>query len=148
MEYALKQLVEIALRALSPGINDPFTAMTCIDWLCVAVGRVASRKFPPPLRYDDEGKLRLALVPLTFAEVVDAAFGQLRHAAADHLQVVLKLLDAVMAIAPNIRTEVQRAVLVNNATLVMQSGSGKVRVEDDRRIIEEKYSRAMVVLGK
>jgi uncharacterized membrane protein len=147
MEYALKQLVEIALRALSPGINDPFTAMTCIDWLCAAVGRVSLRKFPSSLRYDDDGKLRLVLVPLSFAEIVDAAFGQLRHAAAHHVQVILKLLDAVIAIAPNIRTEKQRAVLVNNATLVMRSGSGQVRVEDERRVIEERYRRALEVLG-
>ncbi|MRR55827.1 MAG: DUF2254 domain-containing protein [Deltaproteobacteria bacterium] len=87
-------MVEIALRALSPGINDPFKAITCIDWLSAAVGRISERKFPQTLRYDDDGKLRLVLVPVSSAGIVIAAFGQLRLAAMHHPQVTFRLLDA------------------------------------------------------
>ena len=79
---------------MSPGINDPFKAITCIDWLSAAVGRISERKFPQTLRYDDDGKLRLVLVPVSSAGIVIAAFGQLRLAAMHHLQVTFRLLDA------------------------------------------------------
>ncbi len=46
VEYALNQMVEIAVRALSPGINDPFTAMTCVDWLGASLSRIAAHELP------------------------------------------------------------------------------------------------------
>nr|MBA3387048.1 DUF2254 domain-containing protein [Chthoniobacterales bacterium] len=52
LEYSIGQLVEVAVRALSPGINDPFTAMTCIDWLGDALIRLAGREIPSAWRYD------------------------------------------------------------------------------------------------
>lgn len=139
VEYAVKQLVEVALRALSPGINDPFTAMTCIDWLGVAIGRAARRKFPSPLRYDEKGGLRLAMVSITFTKLADSAFGQIRHAASLHLSVLLRLLDAIAAVAPHIRTEEHRAVLVHHAGLVERTGRETTQVKDDREAIGTRY---------
>ncbi|MHB8121297.1 MAG: DUF2254 domain-containing protein [Desulfuromonadaceae bacterium] len=146
IEYSIHQLVEVALRALSPGINDPFTAMTCINWLSAALGQIAQRKFPSALRYDDKGNLRLVSVPVSFAEIVEAAFGQIRHAAANHVQVVLCLLDAIVAIAPHLRVAERRKVLEHHAELVMQSGREMAHIKDDRRAIEERYERTLQVL--
>lgn len=148
MEYSIHQLVEVALRALSPGINDPFTAMTCINWLSAALGRIAQRKLPSALHYDDKGNLRLLSVPVTFAEIVEAAFGQIRNAAANHVQVILCLLDAIVAIAPHIRVAERRKVLEHHAELVMQSGREMAHIKDDRRAIEERYERTLQVLRK
>ncbi len=148
MEYSIHQLVEVALRALSPGINDPFTAMTCINWLSAALGRIAQRKFPSAFSYDDKGNLRLVSVPVSFAEIVEAAFGQIRNAAASHVQVILCLLDAIVAIAPHIRVAERRKVLEHHAELIMQSGREMAHVKDDRRAIEERYERTLQVLRK
>lgn len=148
MEYSIHQLVEVALRALSPGINDPFTAMTCINWLSAALGRIAQRKFPSAFSYDDKGNLRLVSVPVSFAEIVEAAFGQIRNAAASHVQVILCLLDAIVAIAPHLRVAERRKVLEHHAELVMQSVREMVHVKDDRRAIEERYEWTLQVLRK
>ena len=148
MEYSIHQLVEVALRALSPGINDPFTAMTCINWLSAALGRIAQRKFHSAFSYDDKGNLRLVSVPVSFAEIVEAAFGQIRNAAANHVQVILCLLDALVAIAPHLRVAERRKVLEHHAELVMQSGREMAHVKDDRRAIEERYERTLQVLRK
>ena len=51
--YAINQLVELAVRAMSPGINDPFTCATCVDRLAAALARVAARPWPDPRRWDD-----------------------------------------------------------------------------------------------
>jgi uncharacterized membrane protein len=57
--FAIDQLVEIAIRALSPAVNDPFTALTCIDWLTDALCRVSERELPGGVRRDETGRIRL-----------------------------------------------------------------------------------------
>jgi len=57
IEYSIDQLVEVAVRALSPGINDPFTAISCIEWIGAALIRVAGREIPSRWRCDGDGKL-------------------------------------------------------------------------------------------
>lgn len=148
MGFAINQLVEVALRALSPGINDPFTAMTCIDWLSAALVRLAQRKFPVPLHYDEAGKLRLVTIPVTFAEIVATAFGQIRHAAGIHVQVTLRLLDAISVIAPHVRTEARREILEHHAVLVERSSRQAALVKDDRLAVEERYKQTLRLLGK
>jgi uncharacterized membrane protein len=148
MGFAVKQLVEVALRALSPGINDPFTAMTCIDWLSAALSRVARRKFPSPLRYDKDSNLRLITVPVTFAEIVEAAFGQIRHAAGMHTPVTLRLLNAIAVVAPHVRTEAERDILERHATLIDRSGQEAGQVKDDRQAVEKRYQETLRLLGR
>ena len=77
LRFLVDELVEIAARALSPGVNDPFTAVTCLDWLSAAFSDLAGRQLPSPLRLDDEGALRVIAHPMTFASLVDRGFGAL-----------------------------------------------------------------------
>ena len=63
----MQQLVEIAAHALSPGINEPFTALTCIDWLGTSLREVAGREMPSALRCDKSGQLRVIARPLHFS---------------------------------------------------------------------------------
>jgi uncharacterized membrane protein len=80
----IQQLVQIAARALSPGINDPFTAMSCVDWLGAAMAEIAQRPPEENVRRDTEGKARVYFLALTFTDYLDSAFGQLRpYVAAD-----------------------------------------------------------------
>lgn len=74
VEFSFLQLVEIAVRALSPGINDPFTAVACVDRLGSALCRLARRDMPSPFRFDLDGRLRLVAPGSTFAGIVDMAF--------------------------------------------------------------------------
>ena len=59
IEFGVNQLVEIAVRALSPGLNDPFTAITCVDHLGTALCRLATRDTPSPYRHDAQQQLRM-----------------------------------------------------------------------------------------
>ena len=76
VEFAVEQLVEVALRALSPGINDPFTAIACIDRLGTAMAHLGLRTIPSPVRLDDDGRPRIVAEASTYAGIVDAAFHQ------------------------------------------------------------------------
>ncbi|MBN2215538.1 MAG: DUF2254 domain-containing protein [Bacteroidales bacterium] len=73
-EFAMHQMVEIAARALSPGINDPYTAMTCIDKLTATMCYLTHVNFPSAFRYDEQQVLRVVVIkPLTFSGMMDAA---------------------------------------------------------------------------
>lgn len=59
VRYGARQLAEIASRALSPGINDPYTAMGCLDWMSAALARVLDREPPLAFLKDADGTVRL-----------------------------------------------------------------------------------------
>jgi uncharacterized membrane protein len=99
VEFAVEQLVEVGVRALSPGVNDPFTAVTCIDVLGDALRRVATRPPPPSVRRDDEHVPRVVEHPITFPALLDAAFNQLRQYGMGSVAVTIRLLETLAAIA-------------------------------------------------
>jgi uncharacterized membrane protein len=106
VEFGVDQLVEVAVRALSPGVNDPFTAMTCIDRLGEVLGRLAERLMPSHDRYDEHGALRVLAYPITFADIADAAFNQIRQYGRSSTAVAVRLLETLAVIAAHtLRTE-------------------------------------------
>ncbi len=93
LEYSIRQLVEIALRALSPGVNDPHTALSVIDRLAASFAAIMRRGEPEPLRRDGDGTIRL-LQPVTdFAGLLDAAFNEIRQAGAAQPAILIRLAD-------------------------------------------------------
>lgn len=79
-EYAVHQLAQTAVHALSPGINDPYTALTCIDWLEAALQLLAKRRIPAETRFDEQGHLRVIAPGTGFEPMANAAFNKIRHA--------------------------------------------------------------------
>jgi uncharacterized membrane protein len=82
--FGVQQLADIALRALSPGINDPTTAEVVVDHLAALVIQLANRGEPEAVREDDDGNVRLILRAPSFAALVATAFEQIRHYGADN----------------------------------------------------------------
>ncbi len=97
--FLLDELVEIASRAMSPGTNDPFTAITCLDWLGAVVGELASRELPDPLRTDEQGALRVITHPIRFGGFLERSFGTLRQYVAGDGLVCLHFLRALAEVA-------------------------------------------------
>lgn len=95
LEYALNQLVEVALRALSPGVNDPFTAIVCIDRLGSALADMAARERTRDRRRDGSGVLRLVTKPVHFPGALAAAFDMVRQNAGDQPGVVIRLMETL-----------------------------------------------------
>lgn len=84
LRFVMNQLVEVAARALSPGVNDPFTAMTCMDWLQAGLERLAVREMPDANRFDHDHELRIVAEPESFSSLTSLIFDQLLpYAAAD-----------------------------------------------------------------
>ncbi len=143
LEYSVDQLVEVAVRALSPGINDPFTAMTCIDWLGDALVRLAGRELPSGWRYDQEHRLRIiAKTTDDFAGIAAAAFNQIRQYGSKSVALMLRLLEVLASVAPHLRRETDRAVLLAHARKIRDDGCAQVQNQSDRAEIEERFAIA------
>lgn len=91
VEHSIYQMVEIASRALSPGVNDPFTAISCIDNLSSNLSTLTKVSFPSKYRLDNEGQLRVIADPFTFESLLDAAFNQIRQFSAGNPSVAIRL---------------------------------------------------------
>ena len=109
-EFAISQLVEIALRALSPGINDPHTAITCVDKLTAICVQVASREFPAENLIHTSSEVWLKRRTFTFAGVVDKAYSQVRQSANDQIAVLIHLLKSLAKLQQSCAASEQKTI--------------------------------------
>lgn len=142
VEFAVNQLVEVAARALSPGVNDPFTALTCIDRLTTAILRLMRRDFPPRFRLDDEGRLRVIADRPDFQGIVDAAFHQIRQSGATLPAVTIHLLECLGLLLEHARTDEHRRALERHIHLVRRAGVRESDEPEDREDMNERVRKA------
>jgi uncharacterized membrane protein len=148
VKFPIDQLVEIALRAMSPGINDPFTAIRCIDRLSAGLSRLAQRDFPSPYRYDDEQNLRVIVERVTFEGLVDAAFNQIRQYSKSDVAVTIRLLEAIACIATYTHNSKQREALRRQAEMILNSSCEQISPEQDQKDVQEQYLQVIKALGE
>lgn len=146
VEFSVNQLVEIAVRALSPGINDPFTAIRCIDQLSAALCHLVQKDIPSPYRYDQDNKLRVIADPVTFRGMTDAAFNQIRQYGQSSVAVTIRLLEAIAVIAAHTHNNNNRAALLRQANMIERGSHEGVSEELDRKDVEERYQAAVKAL--
>ncbi|MDF1659695.1 MAG: DUF2254 domain-containing protein [Verrucomicrobiales bacterium] len=135
-EYSIRQLVEVALRALSPGINDPFTAITCIDFLSESMAKIAKRKLPQRVFRDEQGKARVMTRPASFRNTLDTAFIQIRQAGADKPDVIISMLEGFEGMAQSALTSEQRQAIQEQARIAAEDGLRHTSAEFDQECIE------------
>jgi uncharacterized membrane protein len=138
IEYAVNQLTEMAVRAMSPAINDPFTAMTCLDHLGAGLAQFVQRGERGSAYYDREGRLRLVLEPVTFAELLDAAFAMLRHASCDSASVLLHMLTVIEVIGEVTESPAARQLLRRHVSLIRAESEAGNLIEQDRQAIHQR----------
>lgn len=143
LEYSIHQMVEIASRALSPGVNDPYTAIACIDNLTSTMSYLAQAKFPSKYRLDEEGNLRVIANALDFEGVLDAAFNQIRQFSAGSTAVIIRLMEALTTIKEFTKTEDHKKAVIKHAKMVLSIGEQTVKEKND---IEDLKERAKIVL--
>jgi uncharacterized membrane protein len=136
VEYAVNQLVEMAARAMSPAINDPFTAMTCLDYQAQGLALMAQKGRESPHIYDREGRLRLIFEPLPFAQLLNSAFDMLRHCSCDNATVLLHMLEVIEAISRETKSPERRQLLLHHACLVKAESQAGALTEYDRQLIQ------------
>jgi uncharacterized membrane protein len=139
LSFAIDQLVEIALRALSPAVNDTFTAMTCIDWLSDGLCQITRAWHSRRVHFDQRGKVRLIAAETSYERYVDRAFDKVRQAGRGMPAVMIRQLDAVARIMSETSTPAQRAVLVKQAEMILRASDESVPDAVDRADVRSRY---------
>lgn len=148
IEFAVSQLVEIAIRALSPGVNDPFTAITCVDRLGSALCRLVQQDMPSPYRYDTQDQLRVITPVFTFPNVTDTAFNQIRQYGRSSAAVTIRLLETIAEVARFAHRPEDRAALLRHAKMIARGSRGGLPEDEDRQKVEERFQSANQLLSE
>ncbi len=138
-EFAIHQMVEIAIRALSPGINDPYTAIACIDNLSSVLCYLAKAKFPSKYRHDDDKTLRLIIHNFTYSSMLDAAFNQIRQFSGGSPSVVIRLMEALITIDQLLKLKKNKKAIRKHAEMVYNLAKQSFPESHDLKDLEGRY---------
>jgi uncharacterized membrane protein len=147
LEFGVAQIVEIAIRALSPAINDTFTGIASVDLLGEALTILAEAPQSNGRWFDTDGDLRLQVRPLLLPRLVKQAFDQIRQAAADNPAVLIRLLSTVERLAPKLQGAENHRALVEQAAAVWETANTRPLVKMDREDIEAAWEKSRTALA-
>ncbi len=149
LEYSIRQLVEIAVRALSPGINDPFTAGSVVDHLGDALCRIAPRHLPTGAVVR-EGRVVLVHPVTDYDGLCDAMFHMIRQNAAGSVLVLGRMLDVLTRVAEVERLTTRLRELRRHADLVQAAAERDVADPHDLDDLRQRHAKfvAMQEVGE
>lgn len=143
--FAIDQLVEICIRALSPAVNDTFTALTCIDWLSAGLCRISTRTLAEGVYRDRTGAVRLIEFDPSYARMVNRAFDKIRQCAGHMPAVVIRLVDSLAHIMEYTTNPEQRVVLVRQADMILRAAEESITEEDDLIDIRSRHAQVLFI---
>jgi uncharacterized membrane protein len=141
--FAIDQLVEIAIRALSPAVNDTFTALTCIDWLSAGLSRLSGRALVEAVYRDEFGRARLIASSPSYAHMVNRSVDKLRQAARGMPAVIIRLLTALTVVAEQTTSAHQRSVVLRQGDMVLQAAEESVPDASDLADIRLRHQQLL-----
>ncbi len=142
VELLFSQLVAIATRALSAAINDPFTAMTCIDHLGEALAKMSLRKLPVPYQFDSDGHLRLIREVVTFAGLMHLSFDQILHYGRGDLMVMVHMLNTIRKMGEVMHSRDEQRLLQRYAGVIWGEAKQIHTSEFAQNTLADAYHRA------
>jgi uncharacterized membrane protein len=147
VECAVNQLVEMAVRAMSPAINDPFTAMTCLDHLGNGLALFLQQGGENANICDRDGQFRIVFEPVTLDVLLSAAFDMLRHASCNDASVLLHMLEVIDSIGAATTSPEARQQLLRQVSLIQAESQAGELIEQDRQLIQRKGEAVLMKLG-
>jgi uncharacterized membrane protein len=141
--FAVDQLVEIAIRALSAAVNDTFTAMTCIDWLGESLCRIAGEWSPTQVHRDRSGQIRVISAAISYKRLVERAYEKIRQASGGMPAVMIRQLDSLAKVMEYATTSAQRDVLIEQAERIQTLSAETVREPADRADVTRRYEAVL-----
>ncbi len=143
--FGIRQLVDIALRALSSGVNDTTTAVMCVDYLNAILSRLATRDVPSSLR-SEEGELQVITIGPTFASLVAESFDQIRESAKGNVAIMLRMLGALQTIASQTASPSRRLVLREQAQRIAELARRTIASPHDLERFESNLASTFAAL--
>jgi uncharacterized membrane protein len=139
VSFGLDQLVEIGLRALSPAVNDTFTAMTCIDWLGDSLCKVTGAWSPQHVYRDESGAVRVIATEPTYERLVQRSFEKIRQASQGMPAIMIRQLDALAKIMERAAAPDDRQLLLDQAAMIERLSLSTVDEAADRSAVSVAY---------
>lgn len=138
--FGIDQLVEIAIRALSPAVNDTFTALSCVDWLGNSLCKLGRAWAPAQVYRDRAGAVRVICEQISYERLVQRAFNKVRQASRGMPALLMRELETLKAIMEQTTDPDQARVLMDQAAMIQRSNLESVPEESDRADVENRYS--------
>jgi len=132
VEFGVLQIVDVALKAISPAVNDPTTAISCVDQLSRVLIRCASREPQDSFLYDPPGVVRVSIAWIGFAGLLESAVEQIRMYAKGDVAVSLRLLRALGDIAAAAPDPQIRGMLVDTGKRIVAGCAERLNEEELR----------------
>jgi uncharacterized membrane protein len=136
LEFAIRRIVELAQRSLSPGINDPTTALYCIDRLGQVLGRLADRDIPSPMRLDQSGQLRVLTEVLDLGDVTCRAFAAIARYGMTDADVVTRLVETLATLETSFPVVARIAVSDLREQVLRENGGPTVHTFDRKILLD------------
>jgi uncharacterized membrane protein len=143
--FGIRLIVDVALKALSPGINDTTAAVMCVDYLMAILARLASRNIPSYRRYE-EGELREITIGPTFEGLLAESFDQIRGSAKDNVAIMLRMLEALQTIAGMTTGPSRRRALRDQVRWITELAERTLESTHDRASIDRRLAHVREAL--
>jgi uncharacterized membrane protein len=137
--FGVRQIVDMALRALSPSVNDTTTAIMCVDYLTAILAHLATRDIPSLYHYQEE-KLRVIAIGQTFTGMVAESFDQIRSSAVDNVAIMLRMLGSLQTIASLTVSSSQRQTLRDQVHWIIEFAERTIESPHDRAKFESRLA--------
>ncbi len=148
IDYGVQQLAIIASRALSPAVNDPNTAMICIDKIGQVLSLAASKPARSPYMQGRKGELRLIADPDDFERLMATGFNQIRQYGNKAYEVMSQALYAIETIAYSAQRSADLEVIRRHADLILEDSLGNLTSEWSKGQVRSAYGSAINVVER
>lgn len=144
--FGFRQLADIAVRAMSPGINDPTTAIHATGHLTSLLSVLVTREVTDTAHVDAEDTVRLVCRQRDVGYLVGLSCAELRRAAAAQPSVLVAVLGLLRDIGAKVRTDAHRDAVRDQVELVVRAARRGVEDETEQRTVEAAAESARAAL--
>ena len=144
VSFGIDQLVEIAIRALSPAVNDTFTALTCIDWLGDSLCKILRYWHPARVHRDSQGYVRVIAAQPGYERLVQRAFEKIRQAGQGMPAVMIRQLEALAKMMMETSGAGQRRLLLDQAEMIQRASERSVTEASDRADVRRRFEAVLM----
>jgi uncharacterized membrane protein len=146
-QYGLLLLSDIAIKAMSPAINDPNTAVMSLNEISSVLRALAGRDLPRHILCGANGAARVVSLGPNFESMASQAFDQIRRYGMSDATVAAKMLDVIAEVAERTGLESQRAALTEHVIAIREDADRKLLSMRDRAYLNERLALAVATLG-
>jgi uncharacterized membrane protein len=143
VSFGIDQLVEIAIRALSPAVNDTFTALTCIDWLGDSLCKIMRYWHPARVHRDSQGYVRVIAAQPGHERLVQRAFEKIRQAGQGMPAVMIRQLETLAKMMTETSDASQRRLLLDQAAMIQRASERSVAEASDRDDVRRRFEAVL-----